>query len=655
MLGPLTVVADGTVLELPASRKTRSLFAYLALSGEAVGRSRLCELLWERPSDPRGELRWCLSKIRVLLGQAGRGAVETSGESVRLHLDDCAVDALDIAAAGTGIDRLDADRLRATIRLFAGDFLEGLEVDRSPQFSSWLATQRRRFRGLHATFLEELTQRLAADSGERTACLERWVELAPTDTRANAMLLTALLKTGKAAEAERHLDAAARLFEGAALDFGPVRTAWRLARTAPTPVTRHAQVASPMPLEAMRVCTGRDAQTTRRASLAVMPLFEDAETRLRGGLADGLADDIITRLAKLRSIFVIARGSVFALAERRIGADEAGRMLGVDYVVSGTVRRRAGRILISIELSEGQTARIVWTEVFDCRLDAAFETFDQIGNGIVASISSEVEAVERNRAMLKPPESLNAWEAYHRGLWHMYRFTQTENERARHFFQTAVALDPTFAGGHAGLSFTHWQSAFQHWGDRDRESDLAIGAAGMSLLVDEHSPAAHWAMGRALWLRGLQDQALRALEKAVELSPNFALGHYTLAFVHSQSGDPEIAIRSSDLSRRLSPFDPLLFAMLASKAVSLVRLRRFEEASEWALQGAARPNAHNVIRATAAHCLAFLGRIEEARSFVALIRQSAPDYSVDDYLTSFRFKPDDAALFRESGKRIGLG
>jgi DNA-binding SARP family transcriptional activator/TolB-like protein len=654
LLGPLTVLHAGAHLELPASRKTRALFGYLALAGEAVGRSRLCELLWELPSDPRGELRWCLSKIRAFLGRASSHAVETSGERVQLHLEEGAVDALELAEAAKAIDRLDIDQLRAAASRFTGDFLEGLEVDRSPLFMSWLTAQRRRFRSLQATCLEHLARRLPAKSPETVACLEQWVQLEPTDTRANAMLLTGFLQTGRAVDGERHLHAAAGLFEDAKLDFGPVRAAWRLARSTATPTACYAQASSPACTQPLPVCSDRTAPTRQRASLAVMPLVDGMRADFRGGLADGLTDDIITRLAKLRSLFVIARGSAFALAEGGVGAVEAGRILGVDYVVSGAARREAGRVAISIELSEVQTARIVWSEMFDRRLSNAFEAFDEIGNGIVASISSEIETVERNRAVLKPPECLNAWEAYHRGLWHMYRFTRAENERARHFFQTAVSLDPTFAGGYAGLSFTHWQNAFQHWGDRDRQSDLALDAAGMSLHVDEQSPTAHWAMGRALWLRGNQEESLRELEQAVQLSPNFALGHYTLAFVHSQTGDAEFAIRASDLSQRLSPFDPLLFAMLSSKAVSLVRLGRFEEATKWALKGAARPNAHNIILATAAHCLGFQSRLDEARSFVGLIRRSAPGYSVNDYLTSFRFQADDAALFRENGKRIGL-
>jgi hypothetical protein len=97
-----------------------------------------------------------------------------------------------------------------------------------------------------------------------------------------------------------------------------------------------------------------------------------------------------------------------------------------------------------------------------------------------------------------------------------------------------------------------------------------------------------------------------------------------------------------------------MFAMLSSKAVSLVRLGRFEEATEWALKGAARPNAHNIILAAAAHCLGFSGRFDEARSFVDLIKRSAHAYSVNDYLTSFRFQADDAALFQECSKKIGL-
>ena len=217
---------------------------------------------------------------------------------------------------------------------------------------------------------------------------------------------------------------------------------------------------------------------------------------------------MITRLAKLRSMFVIAQGTTFALRDRAIGPEEAGRMLNVDYVVSGSVRRNGRKFTVSADLIETRTARIVWAEVFDEKIDDALDVLDEIGNRIVASVAHEIEMVERNRAILKPPNSLDAWEAHHRGLWHMYRFNKADNERARQFFAQAVELDPTFARAYAGLSFAHFQNAFLGWKKPAPEIDRAFDAAGKSLMVDDRDPAAHWAMGRALWLRGGQDQAV---------------------------------------------------------------------------------------------------------------------------------------------------
>ncbi|MCC2689483.1 MAG: transcriptional regulator, partial [Rhizobiaceae bacterium] len=185
MLGPLAISRGGAVLELPASRKVRALFAYLALSPRPVGRSRLCELLWDVPNDPRGELRWSLSKLRSVLDQDGRSRVVTSDDAVSLDLGDFFVDAVEIAAsAENGIQTLDPERLRRLASHFDGDFLEGLEIDRSPLFASWLTAQRRRFHGIRATLVEHLVGSLAPDGEETITQAETWVELVPFDARA---------------------------------------------------------------------------------------------------------------------------------------------------------------------------------------------------------------------------------------------------------------------------------------------------------------------------------------------------------------------------------------------------------------------------------------------------------------------------------------
>ncbi|MDX8514245.1 BTAD domain-containing putative transcriptional regulator [Mesorhizobium captivum] len=655
LLGQLAIARDGEPVKLPSSRKLRALLAYLALAPHPVSRSRLCELLWDVPNDPRGELRWCLSKLRGALDEPGLHRIETEGDTVALRLADINVDAVDAAAAvAEGIETLSLGRLRALAQLFAGDFLDGLELDRSPHFTSWLTAQRRRFSSCHVAVLEHIIALLPQGADEAGAYLDKWLELAPFDGRAHVALLENLARRGQIGAGEEHLATTAELFRSEELDVAPLREAWheiRARNISATPCARSGPTfLAPQP---PIVAVDFEPAASRRASLAVMP-FAESTVNFRGGLADGLTHDIITRLAKLRDFFVIARGSVFALAEKNIAPEDAGRRLNVDYVATGSVRSLSGRVIVSVELVEVRTARIVWAETFEHRPDEIFVVIDDIGNSIVSSIAAEIATVERNRAMLKAPNSLNAWEAYHRGLWHMYRFTRQENDLAQQFFNDALKLDPTFARAYAGLSFTHWQNAFQRWGDRDRETALASQTAGHSLLVDDRNPAAHWAMGRALWLRGEQDNSLIELAKAVDLSPNFALGHYALSFVHSQSGDPQLAIGSSDHSRHLSPFDPLLFGMMGARAMAHARLGEYNEAAEWALKAAARPNAHVIILAIAAHCLALAGRRHEARNFAAAIRTTWPDYRADDFIATFRFDRDGEALFRNGAKLIGL-
>ena len=652
MLGSLTMRRHEVTLMLPASRKVRALLAYLALARHPIARSHLCELLWDVPNDPRGELRWSLSKIRGFVDEPDRRRISAQGDTVKLDLTDCFVDATEVAAATQAIEALPYVRLKALAALFAGDFLDGLELDGCPAFAAWLAAQRRRFRGRHAAVLERLVATAPDDEG--VGYLERWIELAPFDARAHELLLGALVRHDRVREAQEHVAATVRLFEDEGLDVTSIRDAWRRART-----QRNSSAAVPAAAAGLLPAAGgadEDLLTVaRRASVAVMPFVDSSTvTSARGGTADALAHDVITRLAKLRSLFVIAQGTVFALHERGIGPDEAARMLDIDYVASGSVQRRDTSLTVTIELVETRTARIVWAEVFSRKLDDAFEVLDEIGNSIVASIASEIEASERNRAVLMPPNSLDAWEAHHRGLWHMYRFNKPDNDRAQHFFEMAVRLDPTFARAYAGLSFTHWQNAFQGWAERGPETDRALEAAGQSIMADERDPAAHWAVGRALWLQGQFDRSVVELEQAIDLSPNFALGHYTLAFVHCQSGDPHAAISFGDRSRDLSPCDPLLFGMLATRALALMRLGRFAEAADFGVKAASRPNAHAHILAVTAFSLALDGRLDEGRAYVASIRKTRPHYGLDDYLRAYQFTPQDEKVFRGVAQRLSM-
>lgn len=644
MLGPLVAWRDGVPVVLPPSRKARALLAYIALAPRPVSRTHLCELLWDVPDDPRGELRWCLSKLRGLLNEPGAERVRTEGDHVWLELTDCSIDIARLEAANAAPDAMTYPELSA---LWRGQFLDGLTLDRAPAFQAWVEAMRRRSLGNYVALLQRAIK-TGDDHEHRRSCIERWVELSPYDERPHLLLLDSLRRGGQIIAAETHLRTTIALFRSEGLDPAGLQSAWESMRGA---ARMPASLILPDP-DGLGVGVPEPRQ---RASLAVMPFAEEVGQGSRGGLADALTQDIITRLAKMHTLFVIARGSIYALAEAGLSAAEAAKKLKVDYFTSGSTSLKERGLSLTIELIEVRSGRIVWSERFERRDDDAITLLDELGDRIVASIASEIETVERNLAVLKPASSLSAWEAYHRGLWHMYRFTKDENELAQQFFQHSVDLDPTFARAHAGLSFTHWQSAFQHWGNKERDRDLAYAAAGQGLIADHRDPAAHWAMGRALWMRGDIDQSLVELEQAVELSPNFALGHYALSFVQSQSGDPKAAIAAADHSRNLSPFDPLLFGMLGARAMAHVRLGQFEEAADWALKAAARPNAHPTILAIAAHCLALAGRTEEARTMMGTIRAVMPGYGIGDFIDTFRFAPEAEAHFRRAARLIETG
>ncbi|MBC5781312.1 transcriptional regulator [Ramlibacter sp. USB13] len=651
LLGPLRLGRDGAPVTLPRSRKARALLAYLALAGRPISRSHLTELLWDVPSDPRGELRWCLSKLRSVLDTPGRARVLAEGDNVALDLSDCSVDVHEVARLlQDGVAGLPPSQLEMLSAAFGdGEFLEGLDVPGSPAFTGWLTAERRRLRARHATVLEHWVRALPLASENALPALERWLALAPFDRQAHERLLDTLAALGRLREGEEHLAATARRYEAEGQDWGPISHVWRAAKE-----RRTGGVAIASSIIAVAPDVQPSQAVTRRASLAILPFVDRTPGgTLRGGLGDGMANDVITRLAKLRSMFVIAEGTMLALAERQVGSEDAGRRLDVDYVASGSLRRGPGtRLTVAVQLAETRSGQVVWAEEFSGALADTFAVLDEIGNRIVTGIANQVEAAERNRAILKNPHSLNAWEAHHRGLWHMMRFNREDNEQARQFFQTAVRLDPTFARPRAGLSFTHFQDAFLGWRERRDAIEHAYAAAADGVMADEHDPAAHWALGRAMWLKDSQDDALRELHAAIELSPNFALGHYTLGFVHAQSGDAQTAIEEADHARALSPMDPLLFGMLASRALALLRLGRHEEAADWAVRSAARPNAHVHIRAIAMLCLASAGRTREAKELMAAVRQADPGYGLASFAQAFKLGPDLDTLVRQATRRL---
>lgn len=648
LLGPLQVFQNETRVSLPPSRKVRALLAYLAIAPRPVTREKLCELFWDVADDPRSELRWCLSKLRPLVDGPATTRLIADREQVWIDANSLDVDAVSVVRSAQRVLASGSPRdLRSLLASFRGSFLEGLSVDRAPSFENWLAGQRHRFRQLHQQLLERVSAVLPPDSDDRIEILRQCIEVAPFDELIHIELVRALLRRKLYAEANHQIIASVKLFESESIDPTSLRSGFATAqRQDPKPATGISiDVAhSDAPCD-------RPESRTRRPTLLVMPFT--AATPEGVSDADSVTSDIIFGIAKLRSISVIARGTAFSLRSRLPAA--AAALLNARYVASGHLQRDGKRYLVSVELADPKSDCIFWADEFSCSAADSFCMPPLLIARIVAGLDAVIHGLERNRAQLTQPASLDAWQAYHRGLVHMYHPTGNGSREAQQFFLRAIALDPTFSRNYAGLSFTHFYNAFlQQTREREREVALAFETAGQALEADSSDPAAHWAMGRALWLRREHEGAISALDQSIRLSPSYALAHYGLAFVHCQTGDPARALDAADMAAHLSPLDPMLFAIHGTRTFALLRLGKAEEAAEFAVRGAQQPNAHIHARAIAALTLAIAGRSEEAHAERKRIINLRPDYNFGQFKDAFHLLDDLKDIYERAAKLVEI-
>jgi tetratricopeptide (TPR) repeat protein len=365
---------------------------------------------------------------------------------------------------------------------------------------------------------------------------------------------------------------------------------------------------------------------------------------------------VISRLARLRSFHVIARGSAFALRHLAADPQAVGRALNVAHAVAGTASIDRGRVRLRLDLLRVEDGSILWTEDLSEARARFLAILPTLTERIVRSVEMQVTAAEIRRALATPEERLDAWESFHAGLHDAFRFDPDRIGRALERMRAAARLDPGFSRAHAGQSFCHYFRAFSGVaGDRAAEVAAARRTAEEALRTDEANPTAHWAYGRALWLEGDPDGCLQQSHRAVALSPGFALGHYMVGFVETHCGDPRRGLERMDRMLALSPVDPFLASVEITRAFALMRLGDLDAAAVRARDAVRQPNAYSTLFAPAALILASAGRLEEARSVVRRLREVAPGFRPEHmYRSLYCLSEDVAAQFRRHAPLIGL-
>ena len=436
VLGPLKIVVGGDVRPLPKSRKARALLAMLALETGGCSRSALCEWLWPDVADPRAALRWSLSKLREPLTLAGDDSVILStGPNIKLDWARVTTDRARVIEALEQGTSTPIETLLSLERSFQSAPVVDLDVRALPEVEMWLATQREANERLHRAVLDALVARLQADASAALPFARKQVGLDPLNCAANLKLVELTLAQHGRRAAQDVLDAMRERFADAGMPDGELVAGWR--RLAPPKPPSSGSGRLPA-ADADKADQPEEFPAVPQKPSAAVLGFADVGGHERGAaLAEGLAADLNSRLASLSELFVVSRAS----SQRYLQSDDTshvGRALGVRYLIQGTTQRTDDRMRVTVDLVDAASRQTLWSEHFDRPLHDLFAVQDDVTNAIVAAIQPQIDFAEMERARRLPTENLDAWECFHRAMWHSFRFTSDDNVRAGELFRRAL-------------------------------------------------------------------------------------------------------------------------------------------------------------------------------------------------------------------------
>lgn len=377
---------------------------------------------------------------------------------------------------------------------------------------------------------------------------------------------------------------------------------------------------------------------TGRPSIAVLPFKLLGDPGDHPALAEAIPAELISALSRMRWLAVVARGSTFRFQSGKAEPTVISEALAARYCLTGVVEVTGGRLAVTVTLTDARNGTILWGDHYGGALDDVHAVRMCIVHGVLIALDQQISVHEASLARERTTEQLDAWGAYHLALRHMYRFTRADNQTATDLFARSVALDPNFARGHAGLSFANFQAAFLRY---DEDWALAARAARRhaerSVELDPLDPLANFTLGRSLWLDGTPDMGVPWLERATEVNPNFAQGFYARAWADIMASRSVEGRRNVDLAMSLSPIDPMLYAMQATRSFTHLQEGDRENAAFWADRAARAPGSHYLVGAIAVAIHELDGNSAKAALWAHSVKSRRKDASVADFFSAFPF------------------
>jgi TolB-like protein len=392
-----------------------------------------------------------------------------------------------------------------------------------------------------------------------------------------------------------------------------------------------------------------------RPAIAVLPFLNMSDDPEQEYFSDGISEDLITALARLRWFFVIARNSTFVYKGKAVNIRQVADELGVGYVIEGSVRRESDRVRITAQLNDVATGSHLWAERYDRALADVFAVQDEITEAIVASIEPQLYVAENLHARRKTPESMDAWGLVMRALSHFWRVTREDYVVAQALLEKAIEIDPSYGQALGVLATSHAFCAYNGWSDIATAVPIAERAALAAVRADSEDPWAHHALGCVHVLLRRFDDALAEFELALSLNPSFALAQSVYGLALAFSGRWEEAAAATARALRLSPRDPFAAIYNGIAAYAQFVGRNYEEAVR--LAGASvRLRADHVsgYRMLAA-AAAMAGQRDVATAALLELRRAQPGFSLAWIRQNMPFKHEaDRDHYIEAFRRAGL-